>query len=455
MTDPAEDLTQAPTSDSEICQAQTKSTHGVLLSAEIVQFFTGKTDAFHLWSFAVTQPPSWKFRKNHMRRLLGMGERRWRKALNQLAAAGLLEIPFRRDSKGRMIGRYYVFYGWHERIFLTTKEANREKGRRSNMSPLDNAKLFNKNMGDSETYVLPSSEKRTDLFTSKGEMGGGCAPCLPSRSTSPVSVEQISDEEMISYRRRFLDRFPGFHTFQVFDDSSAKRKSLAKIFHGYTDAIEEMNWYGAGVFLAVNETDGKGRKRENIVAVRAVFVDLDGAPLEPVLPYHPHLVIESSPQRFHVYWFVKDFPLEAFSDVQKTLAEMFHGDPVVHDLCRVMRVPGFWHQKRDPFASRIIFESHVDPMSYLDIVKNFPPKPRKLWSARQKTNRTDIGYTGPYGAPSGYRNSGLMRFIGSAIRRGLEWATIESEARRWATECSPPLPEREVKTVLRSARRYI
>ena len=323
------------------------------------------------------------------------------------------------------------------------------------MSPLENAKLSNKNMDNSETYVLPSSEKRTDLFTSKGDVGGDCAPRPPSRSTSPVSVEQISDEEMISYRRRFLDRFPGLHTFQVFDDSSAKRKNLAKIFHGYTGAIEEMNWYGAGVFLTVNETDGKGRKRENIVTVRAVFVDLDGAPLEPVLAYHPHLVVESSPRRFHAYWFVKDFPLEAFSDVQRNLAEMFNGDPVVHDPCRVMRVPGFWHQKRDPFASRIILESHVDSLSYQDIVKIFPPKPRNLWSARQKTYVADTGYTGPYGAPAGNRNNGLMRFIGSAIRRGMEWATIESEARRWAAECTPPLPEREVKTVLRSARRYI
>jgi hypothetical protein len=43
-----------------------------------------------------------------------------------------------------------------------------------------------------------------------------------------------------------------------------------------------LNREGAGVFVTVNETDLKGRTAKNITSVRAVFVDLDGAPLEPV-----------------------------------------------------------------------------------------------------------------------------------------------------------------------------
>src|SRR5208337_3895469 len=41
---------------------------------------------------------------------------------------------------------------------------------------------------------------------------------------------------------------------------------------------------GAGVFVTVNRTDLKGRRKENIVAVRALFVDLDGAPIVCDLP---------------------------------------------------------------------------------------------------------------------------------------------------------------------------
>ena len=44
-----------------------------------------------------------------------------------------------------------------------------------------------------------------------------------------------------------------------------------------------LNRAGAAVCVTVNATDGRGRSRENVTGVGAVFVDLDGAPLEPVL----------------------------------------------------------------------------------------------------------------------------------------------------------------------------
>jgi putative DNA primase/helicase len=96
-------------------------------------------------------------------------------------------------------------------------------------------------------------------------------------------------------------------TFQTFDDSELKRGDLARVAHGPLDqeAGRLSSWQkrGAGVFVTVNETDGMGRKAENITRVRAVFVDLDGAPLQPVLAcmLEPHLIVESSPERWHAY----------------------------------------------------------------------------------------------------------------------------------------------------------
>jgi hypothetical protein len=37
-----------------------------------------------------------------------------------------------------------------------------------------------------------------------------------------------------------------------------------------------LNAGGAGVYVTVNQTNGKGRKATDIVRVRALFVDLDG-----------------------------------------------------------------------------------------------------------------------------------------------------------------------------------
>jgi hypothetical protein len=157
-------------------------------------------------------------------------------------------------------------------------------------------------------------------------------------------------------------------TFQTFDDNADRKdKALVKVLHGtlaqHWKALVRLNARGAGIYVTVNATDLKGRTASNIISVRAVFVDLDGAPLEPVLAEgipHPHIVTETSSGRWHAYWRVENMPLEEFSGLQKLLIARFNGDKSVHDLPRVMRIPGFIHCKtRDgvtsaPFLSRLV-----------------------------------------------------------------------------------------------------
>ncbi|MBK8689595.1 MAG: AAA family ATPase [Betaproteobacteria bacterium] len=161
--------------------------------------------------------------------------------------------------------------------------------------------------------------------------------------------------------RAFLQRFDpeaDFFTFQTFDDDQKRKsKSLARIVHadpanGALDTLAKLNQaQRAGIFFTINETDRKGRTAGNIQRVRAVFVDLDGAPLAPVLEagLEPHVVAESSPGKWHAYWKVDDCPLDQFERVQRALARRFGGDPSVHDLPRVLRLPGFLHRKGEPF----------------------------------------------------------------------------------------------------------
>src|SRR5262249_12827835 len=51
--------------------------------------------------------------------------------------------------------------------------------------------------------------------------------------------------------------------------------------------------------------------------------------------------------------------LDAFTPTQELIAKRFGSDPKVKDLPRVMRLPGFWHRKGEPFMVRII-EVHED-----------------------------------------------------------------------------------------------
>ncbi|HVT36312.1 MAG TPA: DUF5906 domain-containing protein [Nevskiaceae bacterium] len=174
-----------------------------------------------------------------------------------------------------------------------------------------------------------------------------------------------------------LDAAGASFTFQTFDDSPSKRKSLGQIVHGTLDErwrwLSRMNDQGAGVFVTVNATDGEGREARNITRVRALFVDLDGAPLDPVMqaPLLPQIVVESSPGRWHAYWLVRDCPRKDFRQYQRGLIARFQADKSVHDLPRVMRVPGFIHRKHEPFVSRLHALHELPPYDIAALVLAF------------------------------------------------------------------------------------
>jgi hypothetical protein len=144
-------------------------------------------------------------------------------------------------------------------------------------------------------------------------------------------------------------------TFQTFDDSPHKRPELARVFHasidGAWDDLCRLSQRGAGVFVCVNETDFRGRKASDIVRVRALFADLDGAPLTNAwnVPLALGWVTRTSAGRYHLFWRVDGIALAEFTPLQKEIIGRAHGDRAIHDLPRVMRLPGFPHQKGEPY----------------------------------------------------------------------------------------------------------
>jgi hypothetical protein len=149
-----------------------------------------------------------------------------------------------------------------------------------------------------------------------------------------------------------LDPKADTFTFQTFDEGKKKVRGLTRMLHGtlaqHWETLCRLNKAGAGVYITVNETDLKGRKAENVTRVRAVFADLDGAPLAPAkADPRPHIIVESSPKHWHAYWRVKDMPLDAklFRQAQRQLIKRLGSDPAITDLPRVLRLPGFIHQK--------------------------------------------------------------------------------------------------------------
>lgn len=109
-----------------------------------------------------------------------------------------------------------------------------------------------------------------------------------------------------------------------------------------------------GIYAMVNSGDGKGRSNKNVVKVNALFIDLDGSPWEPAATaLKPHMRVESSRGRWHLYWLVKDCDLDQFKPIQQAIARKYDGDKSCCDLSRVLRVPGFFHLKKEPVMTML------------------------------------------------------------------------------------------------------
>ncbi len=195
-----------------------------------------------------------------------------------------------------------------------------------------------------------------------------------------MNKELIKNSIRFDIAQRFLETLEKDHgasfTFQTFLDETfdkermnklsnaekkdlpIRRRKLTNVFSGPFERckgiLADLNAQGAGVFVTVNKTDGKGRRAENIASVRALFCDKDDGEL-PVLQLEPTLVVKSK-RGDQAYWVLTDrMDLSGFPDAQRGLSQHLKSDPKICDLPRVMRMPGFFHLKdpNDPFLVMI------------------------------------------------------------------------------------------------------
>lgn len=151
----------------------------------------------------------------------------------------------------------------------------------------------------------------------------------------------------------------------MFDDTG-QDTSLARTLHGplykKRQRLAQLNSRGCGVFVTPNVIAPDTRRlTENVIRIRALFADADDPERLPEvksairrLGLQPSIVVESSPGKRHFYWLTDDCPLGEFAAAQKALAAALGTDPSVHDLPRVMRLPGFIHRKGAPSMTRLV-----------------------------------------------------------------------------------------------------
>jgi hypothetical protein len=235
--------------------------------------------------------------------------------------------------------------------------------------------------------------------------------------------------------------------FRTFPDN--KSRKVPAMCYASSDFLHlpAENQKGAGVFFVVNETTGD--KDENVTAVRSFFTDLDGAPLDPITDcgMKPHIIIESSPGRYHAYWKVAECPLDRFKPIQQAIAARFNGDKSVVNLSRVMRLPGFIHQKADPFQTRIISVDDRKPYTVQQIVEGL-----ELSSIFQGEPKPQQTAAKPL-IQEGKRNDSLAKEIGGFLKHnpGSSLQATTTHALTWNTKnCADPLNDSEVRRTAKS-----
>lgn len=187
----------------------------------------------------------------------------------------------------------------------------------------------------------------------------------------------------------FLRQFTGDHTYQTFDDQPDKNSKLSRILHDPAE-LDALNRRGAGVFLTINEANGRGRKIADITRVRSYFADFDGAALPHGWPLDPCLLVETSPGKYHAYWILQPdevVPLDntAYNRQQEAIARAVGSQPDdCKGLNRPMRMPGFWHQKGTPFLSRVV--KSTDERFTLQQVQAAYPVPASMPLIRSPRN---------------------------------------------------------------------
>lgn len=261
--------------------------------------------------------------------------------------------------------------------------------------------------------------------------------------------------------------------FQTFDDDEKRRDAepdvSAKL--AWTtrkfDALAAMNAKRAGVFLTVNTVDGNRRKADKVTRVRALFADFDGTELPDAWGLEPSILVNTSPGKFHAYWLVDgEFPREEFSAAQRAIAMNFGTDPVVIDLPRVMRLPGFWHMKDGGYQVRTI-EANGTRYS-VDMLREWiarispEPEPERPVAARRSrlnggtpryvTAAVESAMALIANAPKGSRNVTLNSEafgIFGLVKAGLVPETIRDDIERIAI--STGMTKSEIKATLKSA----
>jgi len=216
--------------------------------------------------------------------------------------------------------------------------------------------------------------------------------------------------------------------------------------------LNELNDKGYGIFYVVN---GGGQNDKEVKAAGkalAQFMEIDDLPMEEQIelinksPIPPSMVVRTK-KSLHTYWLLIDGNIDNFREIQSRLISFFGSDPSIINESRVMRLPGFLHQKTEPIKVEVI---HFDPdrrytqQEFLDAFPNVPDT--------ETQSENNALYEPPSASQNGIRTvdhhrvNYLVHLIGKLKADGVPSDIVKSTVIRANMEmCKPPIDEARLK----------
>ena len=252
-----------------------------------------------------------------------------------------------------------------------------------------------------------------------------------------------------------LDPAADWFTFQLFHPTD-KRK--ARIYHGSLSklrpTLKKANDAKLGVYVCMNETDFTGRSKENIVRVRAVWIDDDSELSDqPRTDFdkQPHACVQTSPKKFQYFWLIRDCSLDQCEKINRALANKHNTDLAVVEYSRVLRLPDFVNTKNN-FQVKLIY-THPDLPPYK--VSDFP-----VGNGKDQKYKHIEGTPVPRGGGMvngvycpGY-DAALTSWCGTLVSRGLEGAELEAALFKEADEVCPGYTRKDVERILKNSNKW-
>lgn len=182
-----------------------------------------------------------------------------------------------------------------------------------------------------------------------------------------------------THAERFLDALGGLDNkflFVAIPDKKGTSQAPQHIYGTFAETrqkLEQLNGRGYGIFVTVNETRGNKRQKQDIVAIRALFVDDDTGKANVAAFLKPHITVQSSPGKHHYYWLTHGIAINEFSELSPALVKMTGGDENAKDLARVLRLPGFYHLKASPVMVELQNVGDHPPYTHDDLYRLLTP----------------------------------------------------------------------------------